>query len=164
MARGFVGLRFEWNDSASNIIKNLGFGKGLNHDAAQIFYETYYPYVPYSMQESAGNLANNVRIFANDDHATITHLVRYANKQFYADAGNAKGVDVKVHRTRLFHPFATSHWSDWAWKVHKSEITKEIDEARLKYRKPTKQRPTQNSKLDASEFLLGLFSLALQKK
>lgn len=138
MARGYSNVKFEWNNSASVIVRNKGFGKGLNKDSAQILYETYYPYIPYSLQSTGGNLANNVRITANDDHGTITHLVRYANRQFNADAGNADGVDVLVHRTRMIHELATSHWSDWAWSVHKKEITARVDEARKKYIKPTR--------------------------
>ena len=140
MARGYANLQFHWNDSASNIIHNLGFGRELNKEAAQIFYTHYYDYIPYSLQESMGSLANNVRITATNDHATITHLVRYANKQFYADAGSSNGKDVGVHRTRVVHPLATSRWSEWAWSMHKKEITADIDEARLKYRKPTRSR------------------------
>ncbi len=137
MARGYANLQFHWNDSASNIIHNLGFGRELNKEAAKILYENAYEYIPYSLQESMGSLADRVRITATDDHATITHLVPYANRQYYADAGSGNGKDVGVHRTRVIHPLATSRWYDWAWKMKKGEITKEIDEARLKYRKPT---------------------------
>ena len=144
MARGYANVKFEWNDKASNIVKNLGFGKGLNKDAAEILYRNYYDYIPYSLQETSGNLANNVRIMGYNDHATITHLVRYANAQFNADEGNPYGKDVLVHRTRAINELATSHWSEWAWSMHKREITKEVDEARLKYRKPTKQKRSAN--------------------
>ena len=137
MARGYANLRFEWNDSASNIIKNLGFGKGLNKEAAQILYRYSYPYIPFSLQQSMGSLANRVRISATANQGLITHLVRYANKQYNADKGNPYGEDVLVKRTRVVHPLATSHWADWAWSMHKKEITAEVDIARLKYRKPT---------------------------
>lgn len=135
MARGYKNLEFKWNNSASTTIKNLGFGRGLNKDAAEILYRYSYEYIPFSLQPSMGSLANKVRISANDNHGTITHLVSYAKYQYNADAGNPRGEDDIVHRTRAIHPLATSHWSDWAWSMHKKEITQEIDEARLKYRK-----------------------------
>ena len=140
MARGYANTTFKWNDSASVIVRNKGFGKELNYDSAEILYAAYLQYVPWSLLETSGNLANNVRIRAYDDHATITHQVKYANAQFYADEGNPNGVDVKVKRTRAINELATSHWSDWAWSVHKREIVKEVDEARLKYVRPTRSK------------------------
>ncbi len=137
MARGYANVRFEWNGSASTIIKNLGFGKGLNKEAAQILYQYSYEYIPFSLQQSMGSLANRVRISATANQGLITHLVKYANRQYNADKGNPYGEDVLVKRTRAIHPLATSHWADWAWSMHKREITADVDTARLKYRKPT---------------------------
>lgn len=137
MARGYANVQFEWNNTHSVIIRNKGFGKGLNQDAAEIIYQTYYPFIPYSEQKSSGSLANRVRITSYESHANITHMVPYANRQFNADAGNANGTDVMVHRTRTIHPLATSHWSDWAWSVYKKDITRQVDEARLQYTQPT---------------------------
>lgn len=117
MALNFGEIDFEWNERASTIIKNLGFGKELNKEAAQILYEHYYKYVPYK----DGNLSNNVRVSATDDHGTITHLVKYANKQYY---GNS------FERERRFHPLATSFWDQYCWMNEGYEITEEIDEAR----------------------------------
>ena len=76
MARGYANVKFEWNGTASTVIKNLGFGKELQLEAAKIFESYMQPYIPYD----EGNLSTNIRITATDDHATITHLVKYANK------------------------------------------------------------------------------------
>lgn len=137
MARGYANLRLEWNTGQSTLIKNLGFGKGLNKDAAQIIYRYSYKYIPFSLQQSMGSLANRVRITATQDQGYITHLVKYGKRQYFADEGNPYGDDVKVHRTRAIHELATSHWADWAYLIHKKQIVAEVDKERLKYRKPT---------------------------
>ena len=121
MARGYANLKFEWNGRASAVIKNLGFGKELNHDAAEILEAYAQPFMPYK----DGGLSTNIRINAFDDHATITHLVKYANKQYEL---------VTPNRNKRIHPLATDHWYEEAYRVSKRQITKEVDEARLKYR------------------------------
>lgn len=134
MARGYANVKFEWNGSASTVIKNLGFGKGLNRDAAQILYEYSIPYIPYK----DGGLTNRVRISANDKQGMITHLVPYASKQYYGDGSDpntgSPGYDQMWERTRTVHPLATSYWDRAAWTLGKRQITQEIDQARLKYR------------------------------
>lgn len=139
-------IEFEWNDSYSVLIKNLGFGKELNLEAAKIFYKWYRPYIPYK----SGNLTKMVHFNSTKDHGTITHYAygirngvsgyRYSKYQYTLDEGNAEGSDDIVHRTRTTHRFATSHWDKWAWSVHKKDITEAIREARLKYRKPTRSK------------------------
>lgn len=121
MARGYANVQFEWNGSASTVIKNLGFGKPLQLDAAKIFESYMQPYMPYDQ----GNLSTNIRITATEDHATITHLVKYANRQYHG---------VGFNRNLNVHPLATSYWDNAAWQNSKHEITKDIDKARLKYR------------------------------
>lgn len=139
-------IEFEWNASYSILIKNLGFGKPLNLEAAKIFYKWYRPYIPYK----SGKLTNMVHFASTNDHGTITHYAygmkngvsgyRYSKYQYALDAGNAEGVDERVHRTRTVHRLATSHWDKWAWSVHKKEITDEIKEARKRFRKPTRSK------------------------
>lgn len=121
MGQDFKNIDFQWNHKASTIIENLGFGKELNKKAAEIFYEHAYKYVPYR----EGDLSINVRISATEDHGTITHLVKYASKQYYGE-----GI---VNRTLKFHPLATSFWDKACWEAEKREITSEVDEARKKY-------------------------------
>ena len=138
MAKGHIleaDVRFEWYKTASMIIYDLGFGPELNKAAAEILYENYAEFVPWSLQESSGNLANNIRIQNVRDGAIITHLVPYAHRQWDADEGNPYGVDDKVHRTRApqLHPKATSHWEKWAWQQKKDKIVREIDKERIKY-------------------------------
>lgn len=121
MARGYANVDFKWNGRASTVIGNLGFGKPLQLEAAQIFEGYMQPYMPYY----EGNLSTNIRITATNDHATITHLVKYANKQYNG---------IGFNRNLTVHPLATSYWDRAAWTHSKREITKDIDEARLKYR------------------------------
>lgn len=142
-------ITFEWNAPYSTLINNLGFGKELNLEAAKIFYKWYRPYIPYK----SGKLTRMVHFNSTKDHGTITHYAygmkngvpgfKYADYQYNLDKGNAEGVDVKVKRTRPpkgAHRLATSHWDKWAWSVRKAEITAEIREARIKYRKPTRSK------------------------
>lgn len=121
MARGYANIKFEWNGKHSAVIQNLGFGKALQRDAAQILYNHAFKYMPYQ----SGDLSLNRHIQAGEKYANIVHQVPYANKQYTA---------VNVHRYTGIHPLATSYWYDAAWKLEKREITKEVDEARLKYR------------------------------
>ena len=122
MARGYANVKFEWNGSHSAVIQNLGFGKGLQRDAAEIIYQHGFKYIPYL----SGDLATNVHIQATEDHANIVHTVKYANKQWENSYPN---------RYRLVHPLATDHWYNFAWANEKKQITQEVDEARLKYRR-----------------------------
>lgn len=117
MARGYKGLHFEWNGSASAIIQNLGFGEELNRAAAEILHDYAEPYVPYK----SGRLNNAYNIHANNNGARITHYVKYAGIQYER---------VAKHRTTTVHPLATDHWYDYAWLNHKAEITADIDETR----------------------------------
>ena len=134
MARGYANVKFEWNGTASTVIKNLGFGKELQLEAAKIFESYMQPYIPYDK----GNLSTNIRITATDDHATITHLVKYASAQYYGDGSDpntgSPGYDENWQRNRTIHPLATSYWDKAAWTQHKREITRDVDKARMKYR------------------------------
>lgn len=138
-------LDFEWNAPYSVLIKNLGFGKEFNLQAAKIFYKWYRPYIPYK----TGRLTTWVHFNSTKDHGTITHYAysvskstgekrKYSNYQYKLSKGSADGWDPEVNRTRTVHPLATSHWDKWAWSVHRKEITAEIIEERKKHRKLTK--------------------------
>lgn len=112
---------FEWNGSHSAVIKNLGFGKPLQRDAAEILYQKAFPYMPYY----SGDLSLNLHIQAGNTYANIVHQVKYADKQYNTKTPN---------RYSLIHPLATDHWYDVAWLYNKQEITAEVDEARMQYR------------------------------
>ena len=137
-------IDFEWNASYSILIKNLGFGKQLNLEAAKIFYRWYRPYIPYR----SGKLTSMVHFNSTEKHGTITHYAygtrngltgyRYSKYQWDLSEGSADGWDPDVNRTRTVHPLATSHWDKWCWSVHGKEITNEIAQARKRFRKPTR--------------------------
>lgn len=114
-------IRFEWNGRASTVIRNLGFGKPLQLETAQIFEQYMQPYMPYD----EGDLSTRIRITATNDHATITHLVKYANRQYHGEGFN---------RNLTIHPLATSFWDQAAWTNSKREITRDVNRARRKYR------------------------------
>lgn len=127
MARGYANVKFEWNGSHSAVIKNLGFGKPLQYDAAKILYNMSYDYMPYDK----GGLSNNVQIRAYKDHANITHRVQYADIQYEGVTPQGRPI---VKRNITVHPLATSEWYQVAWQQRKREITRQVDEARLQYR------------------------------
>ena len=124
MARGYKNISFKWNGSASVVIENLGFTKELQRDAADILYKYSFEYMPYKSGDLALN--SDIRIHGGKKPtAYITHFVNYAQYQYRRED--------YIH-SPLVHPQATDHWYDWGWLMHKKQITKEVDEARLKYR------------------------------
>lgn len=114
MAKPKANIRFQWNDSHSVIIENLGFGTSLNKEMAQICASHIDKYVPYK----SGALASNLRITATPSHGTITYLQPYANKQYY-------GPDTNRHRD--VHPLATSMWDQACFTNEWPEIIAEVD-------------------------------------
>lgn len=125
-------FRFEWNGSHSAVVRNLGFGKELQRDTAEILYYTSFPYMPYV----SGDLSTNVHIQALNDRANIVHSVKYAPIQYEGMTYNPKsGRYIPISNRYLgIHPLATSEWYDVAWLYHKDEITKKVSDARLQYR------------------------------
>lgn len=123
MARGYANAKFKWNGKRSVVIQNLGFGNELQRDTANIFLKYSEEYTPYL----SGKLLGSAYVRVANNRGYITYPVPYANIQ-YDDVGRIK------NRTTTFHPLATSKWVDVAYQHHKSEITKEVDLARLKYR------------------------------
>lgn len=136
MARGYKNLGFHWNYSSSDIIENLGFGKELNKEAAQIFRSFCEPYIPYD----TGNMDRRTRITATEDHGTITYLTKYARYQYYGDNSYITGANnpTSWNRNLDTHPLATSFWDKACWQNNKRQITNAIDNARLKYTKKRK--------------------------
>lgn len=122
MARGYANAKFQWNGKRSIVIENLGFGKELQRDTANIFLKYSEDYTPYL----SGKLLGSAYVRVANNKGYIIYPVPYANFQ-YDNAGIIK------NRTKI-HPLATSRWVDVAYQHHKSEITKEVDLARSKYR------------------------------
>lgn len=120
MAKGKAGSGyFEWNYSNSDIIRRKGFGKATNEFFAKTLYEYSYPYVPYDpYRKSGAHLADNVRIRAYEDHATLTYQNKYANKIHEG---------VGMHFQKEAHPLATHHWEQAAWRQSKAMILAEVD-------------------------------------
>ena len=117
MAKPKNTIYFQWNDSHSVIIGNLGFGVSLNKEIARICASHIDKYVPYK----SGALASNLRISATKDHGTITYLQQYANKQYYGPDEN---------RCRDYHPLATSMWDKACFSNEGPEIVAEVDSVR----------------------------------
>lgn len=114
-------FEFEWNESSSTLIKRKGFGKELNRFFAKTLYEYSYPYVPYSHLRTEGaHMADNVRIFANNDYARIIYQSPYSAKQHE---------NIYMHDT-IIHPLATDHWEKAAWVNSKDLILRDIDNYR----------------------------------
>lgn len=138
MAKGVLGSGyFQWNYSSSTIIRRKGFDKETNKFFAQTLYEYSYPFTPYDPYRVAGaHMADNVRIFANNDHGTIIYQSWYA--RYLHEGVTPKGTPISSFNPRI-HPLATSHWEQAAWKQGKDFIIAEVDAFR-------KKRATVNSR------------------
>lgn len=123
MPRGVAGSSyFQWNYSSSTIIKRKGFGKDLNEFFAKTLYEYAYPFTPYdALRVEGAHMADNVRIFANEDHGSIVYQSKYA-KRLHEGSG--------MHFQKTIHPLATSHWEQAAWRQAKNRILDEVDDFR----------------------------------
>ena len=130
-------IEFKWNNEASVTIENLGFGRSLNKDMARIVADYAEPYVPFK----SGTLNSGVRISSYGDDGYITYVAvdkhgrSYSKHQYELDEGNPDGENVDVKRYRGVHPYATSRWVHWAWSVWQSQILRELNTARVAYRK-----------------------------
>lgn len=134
---GAVDLSFEWNNTSSVTIQNLGFTRELNRDYAQLLAQYAEPYVPFK----SGKLNDSVRITVYGNTTSLTYMPvdeygrSYSKYQYNRDEGDPDGNDVVVHRTRNVHPLATSKWVDWAWSVWQSQITRDLNNIRKRYRR-----------------------------
>lgn len=129
MARGYANVKFEWNGSHSAVIENLGFGKELNRNAAEILYQHAFYYMPYV----SGDLSTIVHIQALPNKANLVHTVKYANIQYTGEFPSGKKIN-EANRNKSPHDLATKEWYHVAFQHKKREITKEVDAARMKYR------------------------------
>ena len=106
-------MHFEWNYGEVAMVERLGFGKDLNRKFAETLVKYAEPYTP----KKTGNLRNSVEIKSNNQRATITYPgVTYADYQYFAD-------DSTWNRHT---PGTTSKWLDYAWTVHKFQISGEV--------------------------------------
>ena len=119
MSRGVAGSAyFEWNYPSSIIIKHKGFGTDLNRYFAQLVFDYSYNFTPYDPFRTEGaHMADNVRIFANDNYGRIIYQSKYARLQH----------DNKYQHNLMIHPLATDHWEQAAWRQHSSEILADLD-------------------------------------
>lgn len=134
---GSVDLSFAWNNTSSVTIQNLGFTQELNRDYARLLAEYAEPYVPFK----SGKLNDSVRITVYGNTTSLTYMPvdeygrSYSKYQYNRDEGNPEGKDVGAVRTRNVHPLATSKWVHWAWSVWQSQITRDLNEVRKRYRR-----------------------------
>lgn len=108
-------MDFRWNYNSSGIVQKKGFGTKLNRAFAESLLRYAKPYTPLK----TGRLRDSATVTANMMSGKISYPgVSYADYQYILDTDN---------RTT---PGTTSYWLDYAWLLHKSEITAEVELAR----------------------------------
>lgn len=106
-------MHFEWNYGEGALVERLGFGKDMNEFFAKTLVKYATPYTP----KKSGNLRSRVEVNSNRYGATITYPgVTYTDYQYYADDS-----DWSRHT-----PGTTSRWLEYAWQVHKFQISGEV--------------------------------------
>lgn len=110
-------MHFEWNYGQQALVERLGFGKDMNEFFAKTLVKYAEPYTPLGPSKPGTHLRDAVEISANNQRATITYPgVTYADYQYFAD-------DSTWNRHT---PGTTSKWLDYAWTVHKFQISGEV--------------------------------------
>jgi hypothetical protein len=108
-------MHFEWNYGEKALVERLGFGKDLNEYFAKTLVQYAEPYTPMEK----GNLrdAQRAGVSANNQRGYITYPgVSYADYQYF---GNDSGW--KRHT-----PGTTSRWLEYAWTIHKFQISGKV--------------------------------------
>lgn len=122
-------VKFEWNKSSVKIIHDLGFGKELNKEFANLVAAYSEDYVPFH----EGDLSYYVQTFGAKDHGTVTYQVPYSKAQYQGYWTTKDGRTVHVDenkRDRRYHPLATSRWTEFAWSMHGDQIIAELNRKR----------------------------------
>lgn len=117
MAKKSQKMHFEWNYSKAAIVDRLGFGTDLNKVFAETlvkYSEPYTPYKPSANKPDNQHLRTNVEVRANNSRASITYPdLTYAQYQYFSDdSGWSRNT-----------PGTTSRWLEYAWALHKPEIS-----------------------------------------
>jgi vacuolar-type H+-ATPase catalytic subunit A/Vma1 len=118
MAKKSPKMSFEWIDNQTGIVQRLGFGAGLNEYFAQTLLDYAEPYTPME----TGMLRASATVKANPMNAKIIYDgVNYADYQYNTQYDN------------YTTPGTTSAWLDYAWQVHKFEISGKVG-ARVRWK------------------------------
>ena len=112
MAKKSQVMDLKWNGSSSAIVNRLGFGQDLNRFFAETLLDYAEPYTP----KKTGNLRESAIVTANNSVGRITYNgVNYAKYQYVGPSS--------WNRTT---PGTTSRWLEYAWTVHKFEISGKV--------------------------------------
>ena len=113
-------MHFEWNYSEGALVERLGFGADLNKKFAEVLVKYATPYTPYAPKRPSADtkhLRDAVEISANRHQGSITYPgIPYADYQYLSD-------DSSWNRHT---PGTTSRWLEYAWSVHKFQISGEV--------------------------------------
>lgn len=120
MAKKTKSMSFKWNGSNAAIVRRLGFDQNTEvYFAEQVvrYAMPYTPYDPFAVKDKSEHIRGGAEIKPTSSGARITYPnVPYAGYQYNAD-------DSKWKRAT----FGTmSGWLDYAWVVHKQEITGKV--------------------------------------
>ena len=122
MAKKSRTMSFKWNYSGEALLNRLGF----NQETEEYFAKTvikyalpYTPYNPFDRKSHDLHIRGGAKITTSTSGAKITYPdVPYAPYQYNTD-GEALGWKRATYGTR-------HGWLDYAWVVHKQEITGKV--------------------------------------
>lgn len=121
MARGNFDAEFKWNYPKTVIMKNKGYGSGINRAFAEALYEFMTPLTP----KKTGYLRDAVEIGSDNKNGWIHYLADYSAKQY-------EGPDDDWNRTT---EGTTSAWDVFAWTLYKEQIVDKVDDYRKRHSK-----------------------------
>lgn len=120
MAKKSKTMSFKWNYSGEALLNRLGFDQNTEKYFAKTLVQYAIPYTPYrpSIDKSHDqHIRGGYRITASSSGSKITYPeIPYAAYQYNADDSEWKRA---TYGTR-------SGWLDYAWLVHRAEITGKV--------------------------------------
>lgn len=120
MAKKSKTMSFKWNYKGEALLNRLGF----NRETEKFFARTvvqyampYTPYNPFDRKSHEDHIRGGAKITAYTSGAKITYPdIPYAVYQYNADDSGWKRAT----------PGTMSGWLDYAWLIHKQEITGKV--------------------------------------
>lgn len=120
MAKKSKKMDFKWNYSQSAIVQRLGFDMKTERYFAETLVKYAFPYTPYdpfTKKPASLHIRRGAHIVSTSLGAKITYPdIPYAHYQYHAnDAGWKRATAGTM-----------SGWLEYAWLIHKAEITGKV--------------------------------------
>lgn len=116
MAKKSETMSFKWNYTGEALLNRLGFNQKTERYFAQTLLQFALPYTPYdptARKPRDQHIRGGAKITTSSSGAKITFPnIPYVKYQYYGDESWKRAT-----------PGTMSEWLDYAWLVHKAEIT-----------------------------------------